>query len=213
MSTFQIKVCGITRPQDAALAASLGADMIGMIFYRKSPRFVSRQQALTVIRELPITVDKVGVFVNETIENMMKAVEKLELQWVQIHGGVDRMAIKQLQRRGVRVIEAFGVDDGTRWTDLARSRADLILADNASKETWGGTGKSFDWAKARGALPKNLALAGGIDDQNVARAVQTFKQLLVDVNSGVESSPGAKSKPKLKKFFETCDKLRYGKQD
>ncbi len=208
---FQIKVCGITRPQDAKLASQLGADMIGLILYKKSPRFVSRQEALNIVREVPVTVDKVGVFVNETADNMLKATEKLDLQYVQIHGGIDRMAIKQLQKQGVRVIEAFGVDDGTRWSDLARSRADLILADNASKDSWGGTGQTFDWAKARGALPPNLVLAGGLDADNVAEAVHTFNPLLVDVNSGVESRPGTKSKPKLKNFFTVCNNLRYGK--
>ncbi len=209
MSYFQIKVCGITRVNDARLAADLGADMLGLNFYSGSPRYVSIAQASKIVESVPPTVDTVGIFVNTPVKRVLKIAGQLRLQWVQLHGNEPNSDILTLQKAGVRVIKAYSVAGVKDWNRVSGSKADLRLVDNGSASAFGGTGKRFDW----GLLPKRrierIALAGGISAQNVAHGVELFRPLLVDVNSSVETSPGIKSKVKLVKFFKVANSARY----
>ena len=211
MNRFRIKVCGITRTKDAALAASLGADLIGMIFYRKSQRSVTQKAAQEIISALPPTVSRVGVFVDEDISKIIRLADKLRLDYVQLHGREPASHIVKLQREGYRVIKAFAIKTREDYRAVIRSRADLCLLDHQTERLAGGTGETFDWSVRPRRKIGNLVLAGGITVNNVATGVKLFKPLVVDVNSGVETRPGIKSSRRLKAFMAECDRIRYGR--
>jgi phosphoribosylanthranilate isomerase len=207
---FQVKVCGITRPGDALLAAELGADLIGLIFYRKSPRWVSQRLAAELIRALPPTVSRVGLFVDESVDKMLRVASALRLDYVQLHGNEAVSDITKLQQAGFRVIKAFSISHRDDFVAVENSKADLRLVDHKTINLPGGTGVPFDWSLKPRRKIANLMLAGGISIDNLARGVELFSPMVVDVNSGVESKPGVKSKARLKAFFAECDRLRYG---
>ncbi len=210
MNRFKIKVCGMTRPADAALAAKLGVDMIGMIFYRPSPRFVSLKIASEITRVLSPTVARVGVFVNAETDRILRVAERLCFDYVQLSGDEPASQIIAMKKSGLKVIKSFTVSCRRDFAALYKSRADLVMLDNRSGFQYGGTGAAFDW-KIKPPQPiDNLMLAGGINGSNVADGVKMFRPLVVDVNSGVEKSTGVKSARKLKQFFKMCDVLRYG---
>ncbi len=209
MRHFKIKVCGLTRASDASLAARLGADMVGVIFARKSPRFVGKRDAARILSAIPATVARVGVFVNEDIDRILKTAATLRLDFAQLHGDETAADIKALRREGLRVIRAFPVERQSDWKRLLTCKADLVLADNRAAGKPGGTGEAFNWSLKPPRALRNLVLAGGLNSDNVAAGVCAMRPLVVDVNSGVESSPGVKSLSKLKRFFKMCNELRY----
>lgn len=210
MKRFWVKVCGVTRPADAELAVELGADMIGMVFYRRSPRFVTVKSAAAVAGGLPSPVARVGVFVNESVQVVLSRAERLKLDYVQLHGSESVAEVAKIRRAGLKVIKAYGIQGTEGWQRLMSSRADLVLADNITRELRGGTGRTFDWSSGPPEPIDNLVLSGGITAVNVARGVARFHPLVVDVNSGVESTPGVKSPRKLRGFMRICNELRYG---
>ena len=210
MKRFRVKVCGLTRPQDAHLASELGVDMIGLIFYRRSPRFVTRRLAGGIVRTLPPTVARVGVFVDESLEKILLLADRLRLDYIQLHGDEPAGHITGLQKRGYRVIKAFAIQSRKDYQAVEQCRADLRLLDHRTRTMAGGTGQAFDWALRPRRKLKNLVLAGGINTDNVADGVRLFDPLVVDVSSGVESGPGIKSAAKLKAFLAECDRIRYG---
>jgi len=211
MSRFRVKVCGITRAKDAALAAKLGADLVGMIFYRKSERFVTQKAAREIIGALPPTVLRVGVFVDENLSKILSIADKLRLDYVQLHGREPASHIVKLQREGYRVIKAFAIKARNDYQAVIRSKADLLMLDHRTEQLVGGTGTTFDWKARPHRKIGNLVLAGGITVDNVATGVKLFKPLVVDVNSGVETRPGVKSSGRLKAFMAECDRIRYGR--
>lgn len=204
MNYFQVKVCGITRPKDALIAAELGTDMIGLNFYRGSKRFVTVAQAIKIIEAIPPTVDLVGVFVDQPENSALRIALKLRLNWIQLHGNETEAAVSRFQRAGFKVIKAFTIDTITDWKKVARSAADLRLLDNGR----GGTGKQFDWTNVPMKRIPNVVLAGGVNAQNLLEGLREVRPGVVDVNSGVELSPGIKSKAKLEKFFKVVNRAR-----
>jgi phosphoribosylanthranilate isomerase len=210
MKRFQIKVCGITRVADAQLVAELGGDMIGLIFYPGSRRRVTVKNARDISRLAPPTLDRVGVFVDADIDTILRTAEKVRLDVIQLHGNARIRDMRRLQSEGYRIIKAFPVVSRNIFRLMQSSRADFVMLDNSVPDAPGGTGKPFDWSiRPKTDIP-NLILAGGLTSTNVSRGVRVFNPLVVDVNSGVEKSPGVKSSIKLKRFFKVCDKLRYG---
>lgn len=213
MTSFRIKVCGITRPQDAQAASDLGADMIGMIFYEKSPRYLTERRAVAVAQALPRFVAKAGVFVDARPEHILGLCDLLDLEYVQLHGDESGADIRKLQRSGVKVIKAFSVHGHDDWQAIRSSPADLVLVDHATARQRGGTGRTFDWRFQPGHPISNLVLSGGISEQNVLRGIQVFRPWMVDVNSTLELRPGVKSIRKLRRFFAVCDSVRYGTEE
>ncbi len=210
MSSFQVKVCGLTRPADVKAAVRLGADMIGFIFYRRSSRHVNMKTAALLAREVSPVVDRVGVFVGDSYDRIMRVAERVGLQWVQLHRSDSKGLVSRLHRQGLRVTISFHIATREDYAAVYDSSADLVMLDNATANLPGGTGAAFDWSiRPAGHIP-NLVLAGGINVDNVAEGVRRFKPLVVDVNSGVESSPGKKSKAKLKAFLRRCYEIRCG---
>jgi phosphoribosylanthranilate isomerase len=210
MKRFAVKVCGITRAQDASLAARSGADMIGLIFYRRSPRFVSLGQAEAILKVVPPLVHRVGVFVDEDPRHVVAIAQKLQLDFVQVHGSISGLQIGFIRRAGFKVIRSFTVRREIDYSAVEKSPADLKLLDNSSAGLPGGTGRVFDWSINPRRRIVRLMIAGGITRDNVAEAVRIFRPTAIDVNSGVESRPGIKSSAKLRAFMERCNEIRYG---
>lgn len=190
------------------MAAELGADLIGMIFYRRSPRFVQPHQAEAIISHLPQAVARVGVFVDEPVQPLLELADRLRLDYVQLHGNETDDQIDLVRRAGFEVIKAFRILGMADWENLFSSHADLVLVDNATAELKGGTGRTFDWSIEPPRPVTNLVLSGGLTVDNIEDGAARFDPVIVDVNSGVESAPGIKSKPKLIEFLAKCDKIR-----
>lgn len=210
MKHFRIKVCGITRLSDALLANELGADMLGFVFYKKSPRYLSTTKAKKLIDNLPPTIDKVGVMVEPSVKDAVNTAKRLNLDYVQLHGKISPTLISALHKINIKVIRSFPVQNLNSYKDIYKSKADLIHLDNKTSKSPGGTGKQFNWGIKPPKTMKNLVLAGGINIKNMDDGIRIFRPLVIDINSGVETRPGIKSAVKLKQFFKFCNKLRYG---
>jgi phosphoribosylanthranilate isomerase len=198
----RVKICGITRAQDAALAEKLGAWALGFNFYEKSPRAISPATAWKIRKSLDLTTEAVGVFVNWKPELIITLANALELTSVQLHGHESPEQVAACEDQ-LPVIKAFRV--GPRFSvSEFRSfrRASAFLLDAARTGEYGGTGRTTDWALARKAANSHrIILAGGLTPENVAEAIRIVRPYAVDVASGVESRPGNKDPGKLRDFF------------
>ncbi len=203
----RIKICGITRPRDAALCAEAGADAIGLVFAR-SPRQVTIRQAQEIVAELPPFVAAVGVFANVKAAAIRKIAIEVGLSEAQLHGDEPPALISALN--GLRVIKALRVRSRLFLDELqrfAKVGVGGILLDAFSPTARGGSGKRFDWdlvagVRDAGALDDvpPIILAGGLTAQNVRAAIRRLRPWGVDVSTGVESSPGIKSAEKISRF-------------
>jgi phosphoribosylanthranilate isomerase len=214
MST-RVKVCGITRLQDAELAAELGAWAVGMVFHEASPRSCSQLEALRIASALRRRVELCGVFVNATLEQVVARSEELSLTLLQLHGDEGPAFCAEAgHRTGARVIKAVQVATEGEVRDVERFHVDFHLLDARASEPArqglrGGTGESFDWtllAGRRSQVP--LILSGGLRPENVLEAVETATRIgpratpfAVDTASGTEAAPGLKDPGRLRGFF------------
>jgi phosphoribosylanthranilate isomerase len=200
----RIKICGITNLEDALLAAALGADALGFIFYPKSPRAVAPETARAIIKQLPPFVSTVGVFVDEEAAKVRDLAAQVGLDWLQLQGKESPEYCRSLSRR---VIKGLRIKDQSSLADLAayRDAAQALLLDTYKKGLPGGTGESFDWQLAREARQFGpIILSGGLTPDNVAEAIATAEPQAVDVASGVEAAPGQKDPAKLRAFFKAA---------
>lgn len=194
-----IKLCGMTRAEDALQAADLGVDAIGLVF-AESPRRLFAEQARRIIRDLSPHVLRFGVFVDENPAEIARIVNAAELDRVQLHGFEDPM-VQELV--GTRVVKAFRARDAGVLDEIATWGAQTFILDTWSHAAAGGTGKTFDWSIAkRAASLGRLILAGGLTPENVAQAIREVRPFGVDVSSGVESSPGIKDRAKMRAFVD-----------
>jgi phosphoribosylanthranilate isomerase len=201
-----VKVCGITRLPDALAAVEWGADALGFVFYPGSPRFIAPPKARDIIRALPPFVAAVGVFVDSPLAEIKTVVEACGLTAVQLHG-TESPAL--CQRIPVSVIKAFRVRGSRLPAGLGCCRADAILLDTFRKAVPGGTGVSFRWEVALEARRYGrIILAGGLNAENVTRAIAAARPYAVDVSSGVEKEPGKKDPVLLKQFLERVKRYR-----
>ncbi len=188
----RIKVCGITRLEDAQAAVAAGVDALGFIFAAKSQRKVDPDQARKVIRDLPPFVEAVGVFVNADPAQVHELVKYCGLTIVQLHG---QESVEYCETMVVRAIKAFSIRPETSAREFApyAGVASGFLFDTWHEKLAGGSGQAFDWSMlAKFAIPRPLILAGGLGPDNVGAAVRQVRPFAVDVNSGVELSPGVK---------------------
>ncbi|MHB9072104.1 MAG: phosphoribosylanthranilate isomerase [Desulfobaccales bacterium] len=198
---MRIKICGITNVEDALLAAELGADALGFIFYPKSPRCVTPDAAREIIAQLPPFVMSVGVFVDEEAAVVQYLAVRAGLDWVQVHGGESPAYCRSLGRR---VIKGFRIKDESSLKDLEpfQGAVQAFLLDTYKKGQVGGTGETFDWRLAREAKRYGqVILAGGLNPGNVAQAIKIAQPQAVDTASGTEAAPGKKDPEKLRAFF------------
>jgi phosphoribosylanthranilate isomerase len=199
----RVKICGITRHEDAELAASLGAWAIGLNFWPGSKRRCDPAVAAGSARALRRRVEPVGVFVNPTLDEVARLVEGVGLTHVQLHGDEGpAFCAAVAQRTGARVIKALGIGSGADIRDAQRFHTDFHLLDAAAGAAYGGTGRTWDWALAaqrRSKIP--LILSGGLTPENVAEGIAAVHPWAVDVASGVESAPGIKDPAKVEAFI------------
>jgi phosphoribosylanthranilate isomerase len=200
--TTLVKICGITRAQDARLAEKLGAWALGFNFYENSPRAVAPADAWKIRKQLNPITEAVGVFVNWKPEVIVSLAHAFQLTSVQLHGDETPKQLACLEDE-LPVIKAFRVGPGFSVSAFKKfRRASYFLLDAAKRGEFGGTGKSFDWSIAQKAATKHeIILAGGLTPGNVGEAILIVRPYAVDVASGVESRPGVKDPAKLRDFF------------
>jgi phosphoribosylanthranilate isomerase len=200
-----VKICGITRPQDADLAARLGASALGFIFWPGSPRYVEPAAAKAIAASLPASVAKVGVFVDEPADAIARIMDEAGLDVAQLHGRETPEFCRALRlglKAGSRVIKAIGLaEEPAPFGDFDPDIVLLVDAHDPARR--GGTGRTVNWDAAREiASTRRTILAGGLNAANVKLAVRSVRPFGVDVSSGVESSPGIKDSNRLRSFFE-----------
>jgi phosphoribosylanthranilate isomerase len=203
---MRIKICGITNLEDALIATYLGADALGFVFAKESPRAITPDTARNIISKLPPFIVSVGVFVDTPEEEILSIIGHTGIQCVQLHGNESPAEYSKI---GIPVIKAFRVNEHFRVDTLAQFPATAYLLDTFVKGTAGGTGKTFDWniavaAKAYG----RIILAGGLTPENIEDAIRKVQPYGVDISSGVESIPGKKDKRKLQQLFTVLDSLQ-----
>lgn len=201
----KVKVCGITRIEDARLAVDAGVWAVGFVFVQNSPRFITPQKAAEIIENLPSDIEKVGVFVNSTLDDVAKIAAATGITIIQLHGEEPPdYCGKIAEMTGKKVIKAFRVakEWGIDTINSYKSCVSYILLDSYSDAMHGGTGKTFDWEIAKRA--KNfgipLILAGGLTPDNIMNAYEEVKPFGLDLSSGVEQSKGIKSPELLLKL-------------
>lgn len=195
----RIKICGITNTEDASAAVEYGADALGFVFYPKSPRCVTPENARTIIEALPPFVTTVGVFVNETVETINSIRTETGISMIQLHGEEPPALCKAWPR----VIKAFRVASMSDLDSLAQYSASAFLLDAYSPAEYGGTGQIFNWEIAVEAKRYGrIILAGGLTHDNIAQAVAKVTPYGVDVSSGVEQEKGRKDLEKMRLFIE-----------
>ena len=198
----RVKVCGITRHEDAELAVELGAWAIGFVLWPHSPRAADPAVAVGVAAALRRRVELVGVFVNATLDEIAHAADELHLSHVQLHGDEGPAFCAEAGRRtGAKVIKAMRIAGVADFQDLERYHTDLHLLDTAAKGLRGGSGRTWDWAlAARRRRKVPVILSGGLNADNVAAGIAAVEPWAVDVSSGVEAAPGVKDHDKLRAF-------------
>jgi len=208
---MRVKICGITNLEDALIAADLGADALGFIFAKGSPRKITTDKAMNIIDKLPPFIVSVGVFVDSPIEEILSIIEQTGIQCVQLHGNESPSEYSKIN---IPVIKAFRVDDNFRTDTLLRFPATAYLLDTFVKGRAGGTGKTFDWniAAAAKAYGK-IILAGGLTPENICDAIKKVEPYGVDISSGIESAPGKKDKLKLQQLFAAIHLVRMKQPD
>jgi phosphoribosylanthranilate isomerase len=199
----RVKVCGITRLEDAELAVGLGAWALGFILWEPSPRSVDPAVAAGIARVMRRRVELVGVFVNASLDEVGKAADQLGLTHLQLHGDEGpAFATEAARRTGCKVIKAARIASGADLQALERFHTDFHLLDTRVEGKQGGSGRSWDWelaAHRRSKIP--AILSGGLTAANVADGIAAVRPYAVDVASGVEASPGVKDPEKVEAFL------------
>ncbi|HSF65879.1 MAG TPA: phosphoribosylanthranilate isomerase [Nitrospiraceae bacterium] len=198
-STTKVKICGITNAEDAAVAVAAGADALGFVFYRKSPRYIEPVLARQIIKSLPPLVNAVGVFVNEDQQVVRNLMDDCRLSFAQLHGNESAVYCEALGRT---VLKALRVKDRSVLLALEEFRGRTgvrgFILDAFSDQAYGGTGQVLDWQLAAEiARTAHVLLAGGLTPDNVEKAIHAVQPYGVDVSSGVERLPGKKDHEKV----------------
>jgi phosphoribosylanthranilate isomerase len=200
----KVKICGLTRPEDAALAVESGAWAIGMVFHPDSPRHAELERAAEIATAFRRRCEVVGVFVNTPLDDVLRTLGSVPLTMLQLHGDEGPSYCAETARRtGLKVMKAVRAKDVHAVRSLSSYKTDLHMIDAYVPGTYGGTGERFDWELAAahpGDTP--LVLSGGLTAENVGEALAVARPYAVDVSSGVESSPGVKDSYRMQAFFE-----------
>jgi phosphoribosylanthranilate isomerase len=199
--TVRVKICGLTRVEDALAAVELGADALGFVF-APSPRRVSPEQARAIIRELPPLVQTVGVFVDEDPERVEYTARYCDLDLLQFHGGESPAYCRGFGRRAIKALRLRSRRELPGVSEYAGAAGALLL-DTLVPGQQGGTGRTFDWDLAlEAARYGRIIVAGGLNPENVAAAISAAKPYGVDASSGLEREPGIKDHGKMARFIE-----------
>ena len=200
----RIKICGLTRPEDARRASGLGADAIGLNFFPPSPRFLSVPLARAVRASIPAFVTSVAVFVNPDAEEVRRVIGEVGVDMLQFHGTEPARFCEDF---GLPYLKAIGMHEGVDLAAAVREypSAAAWLLDVHDTQKWGGTGRSFDWSAVRGRFGRPIVLAGGLAPENVQDAIRRVRPFAVDVCGGVESAGGIKDEAMLAAFVERVE--------
>jgi len=201
----RIKVCGITNIEDALAAIDYGADALGFVFFKDSPRYIQPEKAREIISYLPPFVTTVGVFVNEEMVNMRRVIEVSAIDVLQLHGDES----PQICSIWHRVIKVFRVRDFMNLKPLEKWSVSAFLLDTYSPKSFGGTGQTFNWDIALEAKRYGkVILSGGLTPDNIEKAIRWVRPYAVDVSSGIEERKGVKNLKKMRAFIEKAKMTR-----
>lgn len=200
----RVKICGITRSEDAQLAVDAGVDAIGLVFYEKSPRFITNNQAADISQLIPAFVSRVALFKDADEEMIHSVLQQVEIDLIQFHGSetpafceyFGRPYIKALGMKAPECDADFLIASAEQY-----QTAKALLLDGHAPGEAGGTGETFDWS-AIATINKPVILAGGLSAENVKQAIEVVHPFAVDVSSGVEKTPGIKDKEKISAFMQ-----------
>ena len=200
----RVKICGITRCEDAHLVVDAGVDAVGLVCYEKSPRFVSIEFAAEISQIIPAFVSRVALFKDAEQQMIESVLEQVEIDLIQFHGSETADYCERFNRPYIKAIGMKGAEHDVNFllanVEKYRSAKALLLDGHAPGEA-GGTGESFDWSSIS-TVAKPVVLAGGLTPDNVKHAIDLVHPFAVDVSSGVESSPGIKDKDKVAAFMQ-----------
>jgi len=204
----KVKICGLTSLADAQAAAEAGADMLGFIFYARSPRFVEPAHAAAIIasiQHMAVSVKTVGLFVDAPLREIQETLRLCRLDFVQLHGGEPPHLLEMLQPQAFKALRPTSLDEAAAeaewYADLGPPDGPQLLLDAYHPQLHGGTGQVGDWAIAAALAPRyRILLAGGLTPDNVRQAVRQVRPWGVDVSSGVEAAPGQKDHDKVRRF-------------
>ncbi|HIB79998.1 MAG TPA: phosphoribosylanthranilate isomerase [Candidatus Marinimicrobia bacterium] len=199
------KICGITNLDDANVAVENGASAIGFIFYEKSPRTISINNAKSISKHLPKTIARVGVFVNHEKDFIRLAISEVPLDMIQLHGDETPDFCNQFD---VAILKALRIKNEASLSVMDQYDVAVFLLDTFSNDQYGGTGETFDWSVLNRKFKTPIILSGGLNPENILDAIDAVNPSAVDVNSGVESSPGKKDFNKLKSLFKNLNKTQ-----
>ena len=200
-----VKMCGMTRLPDALHAAEHGVDALGFVFWPQSPRYISPDRAAAIIAALPLGVNTVGVFVNETVDGIRGVATETGISTIQLHGDEPPSYADALDWPVLRSTTVEQIEE----VSAAWPADTLFLMDAADPVRRGGTGRTIDWQQAASAArTRRIVLAGGLTPDNVADAVETVRPFGVDVSSGVEDAPGVKNEDKVARFLACARSAR-----
>jgi phosphoribosylanthranilate isomerase len=208
MKRTRVKICGITRVEDALNAVNAGADAIGLVLYTASPRCVSIEQAKNIVLAMPPYVSVVGLFVNASTAEIQSVLSQVHLDVIQFHGDETAEDCAQIN---LPYYKAIRVKPDTNLLQYAVDfkAAKALLLDTYSEQAYGGTGHVFDWNLIPKNLPKPIILAGGLDASNVGAAIKQVQPYAVDVSGGVELSKGIKDAAKIAVFMQAVKESQY----
>ena len=199
---MEIKICGITNMEDAVMAFAYGADALGFIFYEKSPRYVSPETAMSIIQNLPDEISKVGVFVNHDIHAVREIYEFCGLDLIQLHGDESPDYCREFSQS--ILIKAISPRNEEDLGIVNQYNVKAVIVDARESGLYGGTGKKSNWELAAKLKEMHLlVLSGGLNAGNILQGIRTVSPHAVDVNSGVELSPGKKDPKKVQSMIET----------
>lgn len=198
---MKIKICGLTDPENSKQIASLDIHAIGLVFFNESPRAVSIEQANEIIQEIPPFINKVGLFVNANSNFVDQVLNSVNIDTIQFHGDESSSDCSQFQ---MPFIKAIRMREGTNLLKQAEefSSAAGLLLDSFEEDSYGGTGKSFDWNLIKNNLDLPIILAGGLNKDNVMSAIEKTQPYAIDISSGVEVDKGIKDIEKTKEIIE-----------
>lgn len=196
----RVKICGITRIDDALVCADEGVDAIGLVFYAKSPRNITAEKAAEICRVLPAFITSVALFKDADAQTVLQTINITGIDLLQFHGSESVEFCEQFERPYIKAVGMEGVKDIHVYAQKYRSARGLLLDSHAPGGA-GGTGKTFDWNDVPADLKQPIILAGGLNPDNVAQAITMARPYAVDISSGVESSPAIKDADKIRHFM------------
>jgi len=204
---IHIKICGITRAEDATAATQFGANALGLVFYPPSPRAISIPQAQAIANVTPPFVQLVGLFVNETAPKIEQILKEIPLNLLQFHGEETPDFCQQFNRPYIKALHLKENSDLNQQIISYRTARGILL-DTFNPNLKGGTGETFDWKRIPQNLAKPLILAGGLNPDNIKQAILQVKPSAVDVSGGVEESKGIKSFSKMRAFIQEIQSIK-----